>query len=719
VLFLKAPTKLSCFGTVSRASRYRAQIRSTPLKPISPPRARGSRGKDLPAYVSNGMIGLRVRENPFHAGMAIVAGLTGEHPERRIESIAAAPYPLAGDIALDGLWMSDFPTEVTLLDQAYDFETAELTSRFRYRAGEHQADVSVVTFASRTSPTLVLQETTINVGAACDVSWRASIDARDVRGRQLERRLGTPGEKEPACDGVVLWQTQGEHGRCGIALLTEVTPEAERSQSQWDRCGPLSTTYKIHLAKDRTMRCRQIVSLIPKVMHAEPDHQAVRLVADAKEKGFERLRADNRKVWNELWGSRIIIESNDGKWQALADAAFFYTMTSVHAASPASTSIYGLATWRDYHYYFGHVMWDVDAFAIPPLSVLQPDAARALLAFRSRSIEGARHNARLRARAGIQFPWEAGQSTGEEATPGGATAAMREDHINLHVARGFGWFADASGDPTFLREQTWPILCGVSDWLVDRVSKTRAGYEIKGVGGPAERKEMHDNDAMTLMAARVVLRRAQEAARQLGYDAPPTWAEVSDRLVLPVRADGAIADHDDYRKSEEKGATPGPLAGLFPYWFETDSNTEASTLRFYLDQWKGYVGSPMFSALYGVWAAWAGDRALALRMMEEGFARFQYGRFAQTLEYRLDTPKNEGVASGPFFANNAGFLTGLLFGLPGLKVSSAPPSEWPQRDIVLPQGWDAVRCERLCIRGETWSLSAPHGERRADLAQTS
>jgi protein-glucosylgalactosylhydroxylysine glucosidase len=684
-------------------------------KPISPPRARGNRGKDLPAYVSNGLIGLRVRENPLQAGMAVVSGLAGVQPERRIEAIAAVPYPLAADIALDGLWLSDFPSEVTLLDQGYDFETAELTSRLRYKPAERQAEIQVVTFASRTAPTLVLQETTITVDAACQVQWRANIDARDVRGRQLERRLGTPGEKEPVCDGVILWTTEGELARCGIALLTEVAPEGERSQSEWDRSGPLSTTYKIRLAKDRPLRCRQVVSLAPQVMHVQPDHQAVRHAAHAKEKGFERLRADNRQAWRELWQSRIVIESDDDKWQALADAAFFYVNTSVHSASPASTSIYGLATWRDYHYYYGHVMWDVDAFAIPPLSVLQPEAARALLDFRSRSIEGARHNARLLGRDGIQFPWEAGPSSGEEATPGGATAAMREDHINLHVARGFGWFADTSGEENFLREKAWPVLAGVSDWLAGRVTKTGRGYEIKEVGGAAEREDVADNDAMTMMAGAVVLRRAIEAARQLGYPAPPVWGEIADGLRLPVRADDVIAAHDGYRKNEEKGATPGPLAGFFPYWFEQDEQVVTETLRFYLDAWQRYVGSPMFSALYGVWAAWAGDRVLSRKLMEEGFEKFQYGRFAQTLEYRLDTVES-GVASGPFFANNAGFLTGLLFGLPGIRVSSAAPQEWPQREVVLPHGWHGLRCERLWVRGRSMKLIARQGDPRAALA---
>lgn len=68
--------------------------------PINPPEASGPRNGDLPAYVSNGLVGLRVREQPLQAGMAIVSGFSGEHPERRVEAAAPAPYPLAGDIGL-------------------------------------------------------------------------------------------------------------------------------------------------------------------------------------------------------------------------------------------------------------------------------------------------------------------------------------------------------------------------------------------------------------------------------------------------------------------------------------------------------------------------------------------------------------------------------------------------------------------------------------------
>lgn len=683
-------------------------------RPISPPVEIGPRGADLPAYVSNGLIGLRVRENPLDSGICIVSGFVGEHHETRVEAAAAAPYPLGGAIAIDGLWAEDQPGAVKPLDQVYDFATAELTSRLAIRLGERRAEVEIITFASRTHPTVVCQRVTVEVDGACDLKVRSRLDVQGLRGRMVERRLDTPGQPDPVCDGSVLWESEGALGRLGLALLTRTGHEAARSQEPWDALGPLSTTWTQRATKGRRLRFETLVSLVPDVLHSQPHRQAVRLVAAAGDLGFDELRRRNRAAWEDLWKGRIRLVGAAPKWQAMADAAFYYLNSSVHEASPSSTSIYGLATWRDHHYYFGHVMWDVDAFCIPVLSLLQPEAAGALLEFRRRCLPAARNNAKMLGRRGVQFPWEASPSRGEEATPGGASASNREDHINLHVARAFAHHLDATGDEGFLREAAWPVVSGVADWLVDRVDRTRTGYSIREGGGPAERPETEDDDSLTLMAGRIVLERAGELAARVGLPPGRDWAKVAAGLHLPIRADGVVAQHAGYRKDEEKGATPSPLMGLFPYWAELDPETTRRTLAFYLGLWDEYVGAPMLAALYGTWAAWAGDRALSLKLLEEGYGAYQYGRFQQTLEYRLDKVPG-GVASGPFVANMGGFLNGLLFGLPGVRVSSGDPVNWPCRPVVLPEGWEAIECDRLWIRGRPAQLRARHGAERAAL----
>ena len=684
-------------------------------RPISPPPEHGARQRALPAYVSNGLVGLRVRENPLRPGMCLVLGFAGEHHERHVEAAAVAPYPLGGDLAIEGVWMRDQPELVELGDQAYDFATGELVSRLKFRACGATLDIEVLTFCSRTHPSVVCQEIGVVADREIELTWRGRIDPADIRGRLLRRRLGTPGEAEPVCDGTLLWGADGNATTCGIALLTEAPETAERWQDPWDDQGPVGSTYRMRLGKGRPARFRQMASLLPSIMHRQPDAQALRLLARAKALGFEGLRRCNREAWAEIWKSRIRLVGADQRWQALADAGFYYLNASVHAASPASTSIFGLATWKDYHYYLGHVMWDIDAFATPLLSVLQPAAAEALLDFRSRHLDRARDNARMQGLQGLKFPWEAAPSTGEEATPGSAEGATREDHVSLHVAHAFAFFAEVTGNEPFRRERAWPVLSGVADWIVSRVTSRAEGrYDWLDVGGAAEREQAVDNDALTSLLAVDILRRALALAAELGITPPRLWAAVAEGLKAPMRSDGAIASHDGHRMNEEQGAAPSPLMALFPYWIPVDADCERKTLQLYLDHWQDYVGAPMLAAFYPAWAAWLGDRELALKLMDEGYGLYQTGRFAQTLEYRLDKFP-DGVAAGPFFANIAAFLTMLLFGLGGLRPGPGEPETWPQRGVVLPAGWTAIECDRLWIQGRPASLRARHSEARAEL----
>jgi trehalose/maltose hydrolase-like predicted phosphorylase len=497
-------------------------------------------------------------------------------------------------------------------------------------------------------------------------------------------------------------------------MVTEVLGAGDQQSSRPPlRDRRLITEYGFRARGARRVRLRQMTSMIPNVMHQSPDQQATRLAAMARRKGFDAIRAKNRAVWTELWRSRIVLHGAGERWQGLTDAAFFYLNASVHAASPASTSIFGLATWRDYHYYHGHVMWDIEAFAVPALSLIQPDAAEALLRYRRLNVEAARSNAHLRGRRGLQFPWESAPRSGEEAAPMPAAASWHEDHVSLDIARAFTLYADATGDSEFLRCSAWPVLSGVAQWLTSRVIRTQRGYEIADSMGIAERETPVDNAAFANMAAVVVLRDAGRVAAQLGLTPNPLWADIASRLTIPKR-DHVVISHDGYRTNEEKGATPDPLMGLFPFGFELEAKEEAATLAFYLGLAPDYIGSPMLSALYGAWAARAGDRDLALRLLDEGYGQFCVGRFLQTLEYRADRfPKQP--RAGPFFANIGGFLTGLLFGFTGLKPGPDTLATWSERPVTLPAGWSAIEVERLWLRGRAVRLVARHGQKAVEM----
>src|SRR3954453_18693297 len=165
-------------------SGFGADPRSAAL-PISPPPVIDTAICDLPAYLSNGVVGLRVRPNPFAAGMMRVAGFAGEDPARLIEVGATAPYPLALDLALDRVWRSDLSHRVGELEQSYDFATGELTSRLSFTTDGCKAGLEVLTFCSRDQPSLICQEVSLRVDKAVEVAVRIIVDGCGINGRAV------------------------------------------------------------------------------------------------------------------------------------------------------------------------------------------------------------------------------------------------------------------------------------------------------------------------------------------------------------------------------------------------------------------------------------------------------------------------------------------------------------------------------------------------------
>src|SRR4051794_8317365 len=94
----------------------------------------------LPAYLSNGVIGLRVGRVPQLDGIAVLNGFAGVDPESGAEAIARAPYPVAGSIELNGVALGAAPDRAVLRDQTYEFASGELTTRYRYEIGDVAAD---------------------------------------------------------------------------------------------------------------------------------------------------------------------------------------------------------------------------------------------------------------------------------------------------------------------------------------------------------------------------------------------------------------------------------------------------------------------------------------------------------------------------------------------------------------------------------------------------
>src|SRR3954452_5085250 len=173
--------------------------------PISPRPVTGVNGDGLPPYLSNGVIGLRVRDIPLQRGLAVVNGLAAMHQHALVECSPYAPYPLLADIRVDGTWASDRLYDVQLIEVVYDFSAGELHSRFRYSAGDLTADLTAITFCSRTHPSLVAHELTVEFDRPCDVSPRATLDPGDIPGRWADCRHELRIDNGESVEGAMRW----------------------------------------------------------------------------------------------------------------------------------------------------------------------------------------------------------------------------------------------------------------------------------------------------------------------------------------------------------------------------------------------------------------------------------------------------------------------------------------------------------------------------------
>ncbi len=684
--------------------------------PLSPEPVRELVPGRLPPYLSNGVVGIRFASLPHLAGTTMVSGYAGISPDDGVEGFARAPYVLAIDVSLNGVWASTAPEWVELVDQQYDFAAGELLTRWRFRSGGASAMVDTTAFCSRSVPSLAALELTVTVDEPADLELSAGVDPRGVPGSGDSHAQPQDQGPNEGVDGRLRWRSGGDLATLGLAYTTELAGDAsaERSTATRDDRGRFSTTYRLRARRERRYRLSLVSATVPHLSHARPDEEAGRLAALGAKETLDGLRRDNRRTWDELWRGRILLNGADRRWQAITDASVFYLLSSTHSASLASTSLFGLAYWPTYHYYHGHVMWDIETFTLPPLLLLAPHAAHALLDYRSRNLGAAHHNAALHGWRGAMYPWESCPQHGEEATPG--ARPYTEDHVSADVALAFAGYVNVTGDRDYARRIAWPVLRSVAEFVVSRVVRSRRGYEMRGTVGPREVYTSVDNNAYTNMSAALALEAAVDCATMIGEPAPELWRKIGERLVLPRdRRRGAIINHDGARLSEPQGGVPEGAAGLFPLGYRTDGATELATYRYAaVEQAPLYVGAPMLSALLPVFAARAGEPGLARQLLESGFGNFINEPFLEPDEYprsRTDRPR-----ASPMFANLSGYLTGLLYGFTGIRPNSAEPETWADRPVALPEGWRGIEVERVWIRQREYALEARAGAARAVLA---
>ncbi len=250
----------------------------------------------------------------------------------------------------------------------------------------------------------------------------------------------------------------------------------------------------------------------------------------ARRAGWRAMVAAHEAAWASRWeSSDIEVEGDIAAQRALRFA--IYHLNS--AANPADERVSIGARALTGDDYRGHVFWDTEIFLLPFYVLTWPEAARALLMYRFRTLDGARAKAVGMGWRGALYAWEFAD-TGAEATPDQVIAPDRrvvdilcgrqEQHISADVAYAVWQYWQATGDEEFLRDAGGEIILETGRFWASRARLEVDGkHHIRGVIGPDEYHEHIDDNAYTNVMARWNIRRALDVAALLRKRWPARW----------------------------------------------------------------------------------------------------------------------------------------------------------------------------------------------------
>jgi trehalose/maltose hydrolase-like predicted phosphorylase len=651
-----------------------------------------------PAYLANGMVGIRPGPNPLARSSTYVSGFVFAHPAYRMECLSPALDPLVTDIRVNHRSLLEHPDLLTIRRQQLDTATGELLTEMTFAAGGTSLEIQVLQFASRSVPCLVCQEVRIVPSGDGELELILGIATPDAPGRIYSDRA--PDETE--IDLVTGFESSGALSRLGAAVSVLTPNGLKRKDAPFRTSEGVTRRIVLNGKHGEPVRLQTVAALVSQFYSSEPEVQAIRLARWGTDLGFDLLRQQNREAWQELWKSRIKI-TGDTDDQRVLDAAFFYLHSSLHPSNQTGLAPFGLS---QYEHYYGHSFWDTESWCLLPVTLTSPASARALLDYRLRGLKAARRRAALYGYRGAMFPWEAGQIDGADVTPTFAATGWQEQHITPDIALGFWEYQLATGDGAFLRDGTWPVLQAVAEWIESRGVSTSRGFEIQHVMGPDEDVPGTSNNTYMNIACKMALSAAINCAALVGAKTPASWRQIHDALVMPGdSARRVLLPYD--------GAKPGADYSLGSLDLLTvhDIPVEPDLLRRTYDyeasmrgsEWSGIGFSVAATAAT---AAFLGERKKAMQLFDESWKKIWLDPFGMIRE----VPSQD---YGCFLTNFGSLLLTALLGFTGLRIR---PGSWTVYPVHLPQGWTRIEVDQIWVRGTPQRLIAEDG-RPAQLVE--
>jgi trehalose/maltose hydrolase-like predicted phosphorylase len=486
--------------------------------------------------ISNGFVGLRAGrvvsrgerwDVPHRAYLAGLFDIPG--PEVPIPALVPGPGWQQFRVMLPGGPLVHHPAEAISHRTTLDMRRGVLLTGCRF------IDHPAIAVRVRTLHLLSLSERAIGVQV---IELEIEDGETELTVEASFERLGFGLESERLEQDLGVWRTKYSGKRLAIAAAPSL--QIDGSEIVPTTPGPFMWSWHWK-TRPGQIAClaRLVVAVRGDAQDADPGRIARDKLGVARQVGWRKVVQEHEAVWSERWhSSDFEVGGDPAAEKALRFAIYHLNSAANPADERVSIGARGL-TGDDYH---GHVFWDTEIYLLPFYTLTWPEAARALLMYRFRTIDGARAKAAQMGWRGAMYAWESAD-TGAEATPEQVVGpdgrivdilcGKQEQHITADIAYAVWQYWQATEDEDFLLDAGAEILLETGRFWSSRAQPESDGYcHIRGVIGPDEYHEHIDDNAFTNVMARSNIRRALETVALLRERWPDGWARLSSSLGL-------------------------------------------------------------------------------------------------------------------------------------------------------------------------------------------
>ncbi|KAK2520507.1 Athl1 [Columba livia] len=378
------------------------------------------------------------------------------------------------------------------------------------------------------------------------------------------------------------------------------------------------------------------------------------------------LHAAHVRAWAARWdGCGVELDGPLALRKALRGGLYYLLSAIPPQGSPGfpfhGISPGGLSNGTRGEDYWGHVFWDQDTWMFPNILLFYPEAARAILEYRIRRLEGALHNAREQGYEGAKFPWESA-ATGREVCPE-EIYGTQEIHITGDVLMAFEQYYCTTQDQQLFREGGWELVAAAAQYWCSRMvwSEAERCYHITGVMPPDEYHKRVDNSAYTNAVAQRSLNFAADVARDFLIPVPEEWVDCAKKVKVPFDAEKQYhPEYDGYSPGEPVKQADVVLLG-FPLMHPMTPNVRRNDLEMY-EPVTAPDGPAMTWSMFAV--GW-----LELKELQRAQSQLNKCFSNITEPFKIWVENADGSGAVNFLTGIGGFLQAILFGCTGFRIT--------------------------------------------------